>query len=85
MTLDPNSYFHIKPDGGIWLFGPGRKLSNEDYAAISAADPRLTPDAQEPQVESDSYGHANRLLELLGGTRIGRWIEWPRRWRERRS
>lgn len=76
MAPDPTSYFHIKPDGGIWLYGSGRQLSDDDYATIGNADPRLLQAQTAPQVDPDSYGHANRLLEILKGSSLRRWLRW---------
>lgn len=83
MLPDENSYFHIRPDGGVFVYGAGRHLSPGDHAAIQSADPELWDAAKgNVEVEPDDYGHANRLLKILEGTRIGRWIEWPQRWRK---
>lgn len=77
----PSTYFHITPDGGIRQFGGGRTLSPDEQNTINNADPRLSPaEGPTPQIQTDGYGHANRLLEILGTIRKGRWIEWPRRW-----
>lgn len=83
MMPEPSSYFHIDPQGGLYVYGHGRELTPEDHAAIREADPRLRPAGEIPKMESDSYGHANRILELLGGKKLSQWIET--RWREIRS
>jgi hypothetical protein len=80
MIPDPTSYFHIQPDGGVYQFGSGRVLNDEDYGTLKEADPNLNPVGAQPKVETNGYGHANRLLEILG-----KWREIPTRWRERQS
>lgn len=74
MAPDQTSNFHIQPDGGVYQFGSGRVLNDSDHQAINEADSNLTP--IDPQPESE-YGHANRLLEILG-----MWRRIPNLWRE---
>lgn len=74
MTPDPSSYFHITPEGGLFVYGAGRKLEPEDINAISDADPRLFRSEAPSAVQTDGYGHANRLLDILNGVRTGRWF-----------
>lgn len=81
MSPDPTSYFHIKPDGGVYQVGSGRKLNDEDYGTLKNADPNLDPVTKQPKVQTDGYGHANRLMEILGVKKLGRWFEVPSRWR----
>lgn len=57
--------FHINPDGLVWQYGEGRKLTWDDQNAIAYADGNLHFETVLPKVEADSYGHATRLLELL--------------------
>ncbi len=83
MSAAEKSYFHITPEGGVYLYGGGRALDNNDHAAISGADPRLQRADQAPEIEPDAYGHANRLLEILGGRQVGKWSELPNYWREK--
>lgn len=83
MLPDRTSFFHIQPNGGVYLHGSGRTLNDDDYALLKDADSNLDPVSQQPKVESDSYGHANRLLELLSNLRPGRWREIPARWRSK--
>ena len=66
LTVRCETAFHICPDGEVWQFGEGRKLTWDDQNLLMYTACHLHFDPfRAPSVETDGYGHANRLLELL--------------------
>jgi hypothetical protein len=55
--------FHIKPDGGIWQYGPGRHLDHWDLARLAMADHRLKPGVAPSN--ADEYGHSQAIYDKL--------------------
>jgi hypothetical protein len=69
--VKPGTPFHID-NGRIWQYGEGRDLPKGDRHIVRDADPRLDPyswfnsGSQQPEVQTDNYGHADKLLNLVG-------------------
>jgi len=76
VKADPTSFFHITPDGQVWLYGADRTLSDEDKALISDAHPNIKifhdnhyprkPNFERaPVIRDDGFGHAQNVLDIL--------------------
>jgi hypothetical protein len=63
--VKPGSAFHITPEGGVFSYGPGRKLTPQDHGVLAMADLRLRPSAPPAVQNTDGYGHSQNIYDKL--------------------
>lgn len=65
LGVEPQSAFHIQPDGEVYTYGPDRIISEPNKQTIAEADPNLNVPGAMANIPQNDYGHAQNLLDTL--------------------